>query len=113
MEVVGALARLVEAERDVVGQDGEQVDGVERALEELELAGCRPQPQDVLESEPRDAGGLEVSQVLVVGHLAGLVTALQLRQRVERQTDRRRDDEQDRDRRQHLTTSAARNTLSR
>ena len=105
MEVVGALARLVEPERHVVGQDGEQVDGVERALEELALARRRPQPQHVLEREPRDAGRLEVRQMLVVRQLAVLVTALQRRQRVERQTDRRRHDEQDRDGRKHLRPS--------
>ena len=60
LEVVGTLAGLVQAEGDVVGQDCEQVDGVERSLEELTLAGCRPQPQDVLKGEPGDAGRLEV-----------------------------------------------------
>ena len=44
VEMVGALAGLVQTKRDVVGQDGEQVDGVERALEELALARRRPQP---------------------------------------------------------------------
>jgi len=77
VEMVGALAGLVEAERDVVGQDGEQVDSVERALEELALGRRRPQPQDVLKGEPGDAGGLEVGKMLVVGHLAVLVAALQ------------------------------------
>jgi len=77
VEVLGAFVRLVESERDVVREDGEQVDGVERALEELALAGRRPQPHDVLEGEPGDAGGLEMGQVLVVGHLTVLGATLQ------------------------------------
>ena len=102
VEMVGALAGLVQTERDVVGQDGEQVDGVERALEELALARRRPQPQHVLEREPGDARRLQVGQMLVVGQLSFVVAALQARQGVEGQADRRRHDEQDRDGRQNL-----------
>ena len=60
-------------------QDGQEVDRVERALKELALARRRPQPHHVLEREPRDAGGLEVRKVLVVGQLTVLVAALQRR----------------------------------
>jgi len=76
VEMIGAFARLVQTERHVIRQNGKQVDGVEGALEELTLAGRRPQPQDVLEGEPGDAGRFEVRQVLVVGHLAVLVATL-------------------------------------
>jgi len=99
VEVVGALAGFVETQRDVVGEDGEQVDGVERALEELALVGRRPQPEDVFEGEPGDAGRFEVGKVLVVRHLTVFVASLDRRQSVQGQTNGRRHDEQDRDRR--------------
>ena len=108
VEMVGALAGLVQAERDVVGQDGEQVDGVERALEELALARRRPQPQHVLEREPADARRLEVDEVDVVDRIVVGVAALQARHRVERQSDHRRDDEQDRDQRHDLYAAGRR-----
>jgi len=105
VEMVGALARLVQSERHVVGQDGEQVDGVQGALEELALARRRPQPDDVLEGEPGDAGGFQVDEVLVVLVLALVVDALQRRQGVERQADHGHHDEQDGDQRNNLSAS--------
>ena len=94
VELLGALVRLDQRQRHVVGQDGEQVDDVERALEELALVGTGPEAQHVLEREPRDADALHLLQVF------GLV--LQRRHRVERQADGGEDDEEDRDDRQHL-----------
>ena len=75
--------------------------------EELPLVGRRPQPADVLEREPADADGLDGRQVRVVGGLAGGVLAVDRRQRVDGQTDRRHDDERDRDDRHHLPRHAA------
>jgi len=58
VEVVVTFTRLIQPQGDVVREDGEQVYGVERSLEELQLAGRRPQPDDVLEREPGDARSL-------------------------------------------------------
>ena len=57
---------LLEEERDVVGEDGENVDDVEAALEEGPLVGGGQEPEDVLEGEPGDADGLHHGQGLVL-----------------------------------------------
>ena len=41
-------------------------------LEELPLVGRRPQPADVLEGEPADAGGLDGGQVRAVSRLTSV-----------------------------------------
>ena len=85
LELFGAAVGLDEPERDVVGQDGEEVDDVQRALEERPLARRRPEAKDVLEGEPSDAGRLDVAQMLVVRQVAVLVAVLEGRKGVQGQ----------------------------
>lgn len=91
----GVLIRLEQKQRDEVRQDGEQVDDVQPALEELPLVGRGAEAQDVLEREPRDAHHLHHRQLRVVHGRARLVQHLHARDRVERERDRRQDYEQD------------------
>jgi hypothetical protein len=65
--IVKVLVALIEYEqREKVGQDGDQVDHVQTALEELPLVGCGPKAQQILESEPSDAERLHRFQVGIV-----------------------------------------------
>ena len=48
-----------EYERNVVGQDRDEVDEVERVLEELDAVRRRKQPQQKLDREPADAKRLD------------------------------------------------------
>ena len=57
VEMIGGVG-LVDAEWHVVGQDGDQVDHVESAPDELAAVRRGPQPHRVLEREPADAGRL-------------------------------------------------------
>jgi len=95
VEMIGAFARLVQTERHVIRQNGKQVDGVEGAFEELTLAGRRPQPQNVLEGEPADAGRFQVDQVLVVNEVVVGVTTSKGRHCVESETNHGRYDKED------------------
>ena len=88
LDLLGAVradVRLVQDERDVVGENGEYVDEVESALEELPLVGRRPETQKVLEGEPTDADGLDGGKVFVVRRVVALVLALERWKGVERQ----------------------------
>ena len=96
LELQHALVGLGQEDGDVVGQDGQQVDDVQRALEELPLVGGGEEAQQVLHGEPGDAHGLHVGQLGVVVGLAELVGHLELWQGVERQCNRGQNDEQDR-----------------
>ena len=99
VEVFGGV-RLVDAERHVVRQDGDDVDDVQRAADKPAAVRRRPQPDGVLEREPGDAGRFQVGQV----HVVAAVWTLQRRQRAQRQADRRRYHEQDRYHSYHLNT---------
>lgn len=105
LELQHALVGLGEEDGDVVRQDGQQVDDVQRALEELPLVGRGEEAQEVLHGEPGDAHGLHVGQLGVVVGVAELVKDLQLWQGVERQRDGGEDDEQDGDDGQNLERS--------
>jgi len=89
VEMFGGV-RLVDSERDVVRQNGDEIDDVERTADEPAAVRRRPQPDGVLEREPADTDRLHVRQVRVVG----AAWTLQRRQRVQRQADRRRHHEQ-------------------
>lgn len=74
-------------------QNGDQVNDVERAAKEPTAVRRRPEPQQILDGEPADAGRLEVDEVIVVFRVSVLVPALQRRESVEGEADGRRDDE--------------------
>lgn len=77
-----------EHERDVVGQYGDEVDEVEQALDELQLARTRQEAQQVLEREPRDAHGLDRLEYRIV-HVKLLVEWMRRRRIIRRRRRRR------------------------
>ena len=99
VEVLGSV-RLVDAERHVVREDGDDVDDVQRAANEPTAVRRRPQPDGVLEREPGDARRLHVGQ----WHVVAAVWTLQRRQCAQRQADRRCHHEQDGYHSYHLHT---------
>ena len=68
--LVLTLAKLIwgfhQEQRNVVREDGEDVDDVQAALEEGPLVGRGQEPEDELEGEPGDADGLHQGQGLAL-----------------------------------------------
>ena len=54
-----ARVQRFENDRDVEGHDGDQIDRIEHAFEELTPVGRGEDARNVLEGEPRDADGLD------------------------------------------------------
>ena len=64
--IVARRFRSINDERNVVRQNGDDVNNVERAGEEATTVWRRPQSQRILEGEPTDAGRFDMNELLVV-----------------------------------------------
>ena len=79
LELQYALVGLREEDGDVVRQDGQQVNDIQRAFEELPLIGRGQEAEKILHGEPGNAHGLHMGQLGVVVGLSKLIYDLELR----------------------------------
>lgn len=79
LELQHALVGLRQKDGDIVRQDGQQVNDIQRAFEELPLIGRGQEAEKVLHGEPGNAHGLHVGQLGVVVGLAELIDDLEIR----------------------------------
>ena len=99
------MEKAMIAEWDVVWQDGEQVNTVERTLDEAHEGGRGEETCDVLDGEPAYADGLYDDEVWVLGEVVRRwVAYLECRNGVDGQRYRRQNAKENEDRDYEFTS---------
>lgn len=78
LELQHTLVGLSQEDGDIVGQNGQQINDIQRAFEKLPLIRRREEAKEVLHGKPGNAHSLHMGQLGVVIGLAEIICDLEL-----------------------------------